>query len=236
MKSEQVKKITLKKRISEALLLAALPGLFSFLQRIYFLTLRIVEVGLDQIEDLEKNKQPYIYAVWHTNVLFTPIFARKRPAYVMISASRDGELITRVVRKFGHDSVRGSTTRGGLKALKEFIKIVKSGNRGAITPDGPLGPAFTMQDGVITAAIRSEAPIVPFYYEATEQWIVEKSWDKQRIPKPFSTVVISYGKPVYIPSGLDDDAMSEQREKLYNALMKNVRECQSRVSELKKSE
>lgn len=233
MNTASTKKKPLKKRVVDQLMLIIFPGLFAFLQKMYVLTLKKVELGLENIEELEKDKRSWIYAVWHTNVLFTPIFARKYPAHVMISASRDGELITRVVRKFGHDVVRGSTSRGGLRALKEFITIVKKGKRAAITPDGPLGPAFKMQDGVITAAIRSGAPVVPFYYESTNQWIVEKSWDKQRIPKPFSTVVISYGKPVFIPPGLDDEEFGRERDRLYNALMDNVKECQNHVEKLK---
>ncbi len=227
--SKQSESLEHSKTLKEKILISIVPILFSLIQRVYVLTLRVKVIGAEHLENLARNNKPWIYSVWHTNVIFTPIFTKKYPATVMISSSRDGELITRVVRQFGHDAVRGSSTRGGLKALKGFISGLKNGGRGGITPDGPLGPAFKMQEGLLIAASRSGAPVVPFYYEASPQWIVEKSWDKQRIPKPFSRVVISFGAPVYVPQGLDEKQYSELSERVQKALLDNVNRCRKEL-------
>lgn len=202
------------------------------LQRIYGLTLRRVDVGRKEVEKLRQQNQSWIYAIWHTNVLLSPYLHRGQNVNVMISSSKDGEIINRVVYRFGNKAIRGSSSKGGMKALRALLDELKKGCPAAITPDGPRGPAFKLQNGVVIAASRSGVPIIPFHYEAKRQWIAEKSWDKHRIPKPFTTLVVHYGKPIYVPENLDEAAFKEQVQLIENKLLENMRACQEYVKNL----
>ncbi len=218
----QDRKLSLK----EKLLIILVPLLIAAVQRIYGITLRRRDYGRDLPDSLIKEKKPFIYAIWHTNVFFSPYFHRNQGVHVLISASRDGELIHRIVRCFNNFSVRGSSSRGGIGALKAVITVLRKGNPVAITPDGPKGPAFKVQDGVLFAAARTGAPVIPFHYEADRQWIFEKAWDKHRIPKPFSRVVCSYGDPVYITEDLDTpEGTDAARMRLETALLQNMKKA-----------
>jgi len=209
-----------------------IPFLIVNLQRFYGLTLRRIDVGREEVEALRKKNASWIYAIWHTNVILSPYLNRGQNVNVMISASKDGEIINRVVYKFGNKAIRGSTSRGGMKALRSLLEELKQGHPAAITPDGPRGPAFKLQNGVIIAASRGRAPIIPFHYEAKRQWIAEKSWDKHRIPKPFTTLVVHYGKPIYIPENLDEESFKKQVALVEQKLLDNMKQCQEYVKNI----
>ena len=119
----------------------------------------------------------------------------------MISSSDDGEVIYDVFAHFGYQAVRGSTARGGIPALKQLIKLLKDKTSVAITPDGPLGPPEKIQSGVVLLAKYSGVPIIPWHYEAKHLWKL-KSWDRHKIPKPFTTIVESFGEPFHVPKEL----------------------------------
>ena len=211
-----------------------IPKIVTLLQRFIGLSSRRVDCGREKLDRLRAEGQPYIYAIWHRNVLFSPYLLRGQNTAVMISSSRDGELITRVVKTFGNTAFRGSTSRGGVTALKNLAAHLKDGGSGAITPDGPRGPALKLQAGILTAAQRSGAAIVPFAYECTRQWVAEKSWDQHRIPKPFTTFVVSYGDPVYVPRDLDAEEYENWIEKLERALLDNLEFCLDETEKLRK--
>ena len=202
------------------------------LQRIYGLTLRRINVGRKVLEKLTKQNQSWIYACWHTNVLLSPYLLRNQNLNAMISSSKDGEIISRVAYRFGIKAIRGSTSKGGIKALKTLLTELRNGHSAIITPDGPRGPAFKLQKGVVIAASRGRAPIIPFHYEAKRQWVAEKSWDKHRIPKPFTTLVVHYGKPIYVPENLDEAAFKEYVQLVENKLLENMQACQAYMKNL----
>ncbi|MDH5655780.1 MAG: lysophospholipid acyltransferase family protein [Spirochaetia bacterium] len=222
------RKLSLKEKFQ----LWLIPFLIVNIQRLYGFTLKRIDVGREHVENLQKKKQGWIYAIWHTNVLFSPYLNRGQNVNVMISASRDGELIKRVVYKFGNRAIRGSTSRGGMKALKTLIDELKRGNPAAITPDGPRGPAFKLQHGIITSASKGRVPIIPFHYEAKNQWVAEKAWDKHRIPKPFTVIVVHYGEPIYIPEDLDDRSYENYAELVEKKLLENMNACRKYVKNL----
>lgn len=221
-----------KVSLKERLFILFVPITIALIQRIYGLTLRRINVGKERVEELRKAGSPWIYSIWHTNVFLSPYFHRGQGVHVLISASRDGELIHRVVRHFGNFSIRGSSSRGGIKALKQLIEVLASGKPAAITPDGPRGPAFVLQHGLIIAAQRSGVPVIPFHYEATRQWVAEKAWDKHRLPKPFSRVVCMYGEPFIIPRELSPDEFDRTVKDVEAKLLKNMEDCQAKVREL----
>lgn len=127
----------------------------------------------------------------------------------MISEHRDGEMIAQVTHHMGFGAVRGSTTRGGTKALKALYRILKK-HDGAITPDGPRGPGFKVQGGVIITAQLSGCPILPITSSAYPRWQF-KSWDRFIVPKPFSCCVIRFGSPLYVPRHISSDEFEKYR-------------------------
>lgn len=219
----------------EKLGLWLVPFLIVNLQRLLGLTSRRINIGTEHLEGLRSNGLPWIYAIWHTNVLYSPYLNRNQGVAVMVSASRDGELIARAVERLGNTTIRGSTSRGGVAALKQLVAHLRKGKPAAITPDGPRGPAFRLQGGLVTAAQVAGVPIVPFHYECTRQWTAHKSWDQHRIPKPFTTFVVSYGEPIHIGKNLSAEEFERAVANVEKQLLANMERCQTKVNELRGS-
>lgn len=198
-----------------------LPLILVWFQRLIGFTSRFRFLTNEQYEELFKNKKPFIYSIWHTNVLYSPYLHRGKNVAVLISESKDGDYINQVVHRFGNTSVRGSSSKGGSKALKAVIQHLKKGLPAAFTPDGPRGPAFIVQPGIIAAAQVTQVPIVPFHYECSRQWILERAWDKHRVPKPFTTFVVSYGEPISVPRDLNEEEFELMRLKVEEAMLTN---------------
>jgi len=159
-----------------------------------------------------------IVATWHQNIYFSVWLLRKQNLTALISSSDDGEVIYDVFAHFGYQAVRGSTTRGGIPALKQMIKLLKENASVAITPDGPLGPSGIIQSGVIMLAKYSGVPIIPWHYEAKHQWRL-KSWDKHKIPKPFTSIAESFGEPFHVPKDLLSEDVPAFCKKLETILL-----------------
>jgi lysophospholipid acyltransferase (LPLAT)-like uncharacterized protein len=207
--------------LKRKILVWLLPLIVVWFQRLIGLTSRFQILKNEQYEELFKNKKPYIYSIWHTNVLYSPYLHRNKNVAVLISESKDGDYINEVVHRFGNTSVRGSSSKGGSKALKSVIQHLKKGLPAAFTPDGPRGPAFIVQPGIIAAAQVTQVPIVPFHYECSKQWILERAWDKHRVPKPFTTFVVSYGEPILVPRELNEVEFEKMRLKVEEAMLQN---------------
>jgi len=127
----------------------------------------------NNLQILKTSLQEYgsvIVATWHQNIYFSVWLLRNQELTALISSSDDGEVIYDVFAHFGYQAVRGSTTRGGIPALKQLIKLLKDKTSVAITPDGPLGPPEKIQSGVILLAKYSGVPIIPWHYEAKHLW------------------------------------------------------------------
>jgi len=137
---------------------------------------------------------------------------------MMVSQHRDGELIARAVKLFGIDSLRGSTTRGGLAALRGMVRFFRAGGANlAITPDGPQGPKHVVQMGVIELARQTGAPILPVTYGASRKKVFN-SWDNFILPLPFCRVVYLWGEPLSIPRDMDKEGLEERRLLLQDRL------------------
>ena len=176
------------------------------------LTLRIREEGQAQWGPRGKQDEAPIWPLWHETILMSVWYHRDQDVHVMISASRDGELISRVARFFGYTAVRGSSHRGGKEALLELTSYLKSGKRCAITPDGPRGPRRELKPGVLSLARVTGAPVVPFAFAAEHCWRL-RSWDRFIIPKPFSRAVFVYGNPIRVkPQGGEEELKLIQAE------------------------
>ena len=161
-----------------------------------------------------------VVVIWHNRLLFFAPMC-KRPArhrtVAVISASRDGQYIADLVRKFGVKSVRGSSSRNAVKVLHDAFKTMKDGNLIAMTPDGPRGPKYHLNKGAIQLASKLGVPIIPIAVNYSSYWQL-KSWDAFQIPKPWSKITIELGDEIPIPADLDHEEFEAARVKVENAL------------------
>jgi lysophospholipid acyltransferase (LPLAT)-like uncharacterized protein len=145
------------------------------------------------------------------------IFFRKRGYWVIISKSKDGDIQTHVFQNLGFNVIRGSTGRGGERALIESIRELKKGATMAITPDGPRGPTHVVQGGIMLMAKKSGAWLVPCGVSARPRFLA-KSWDSYMVPMPFSKCVMTFGEPVQVPPDATDEGVEEIRLRLQDAM------------------
>lgn len=137
-----------------------------------------------------------VIAVWHQNTLLSVTSLVPLQFHLLVSASLDGELISSVAYRLGLSSFRGSSSKGGARALLESTRFVRHGGRLAIAVDGPKGPAREPKEGVVFLGKKTGAPVVPMASVASRYWVLRKTWDGFRVPKPFSTVTVRYGAPL----------------------------------------
>lgn len=179
----------------------------------------------DRFDRFEEAGEPVLYAIWHGRLLPLTYFHRHRGIAALISRSRDGEYIARIVQGWGYEPIRGSTSRGGGQALREIVRRVRDRRqRIAITPDGPRGPRQKLQPGVITASRLSGVAILPISAGASRAWWVG-GWDRFCIPKPFAVVRVAYGEPRLIPRHADEAELLRHARELeaeLNALTERV--------------
>jgi len=179
--------------------------------RLVYLSSRWRTEGHGPAEEMIRNGKPFIAAFWHGRLLMAPMgWRRTTPLAVMISQHRDGEMIARTVRYFGVRTVRGSSTRGGAKAFREMLDIVKSGTNVAITPDGPRGPRMRAQAGIVLLARLSGVPIVPATYSVSRRRLAS-SWDHFVIALPFTRGLYLWGDPIHVKPNADDKAIEVAR-------------------------
>src|SRR5258706_9887424 len=156
-------------------------------------------------------------AFWHGRILAATYFFRRRGIVVITSENFDGEWIAGIIERFGYGTARGSTSRGGQKALLQLTRDLAAGKPAGFTIDGPRGPARVAQPGAVWLAKATGHPVLPFHLEADRSWAL-KSWDRTQIPKPFSTVAISIGEPFYVPHDADATALESARQLLEQRL------------------
>jgi len=167
------------------------------------------------LPDLDEGR-PCIYAFWHARLLMMPKLFRNRQwhGYMLISEHRDGGFIADTMTLFGLPTVRGSTTRGGARALRKMLRAVRVERRSlGITPDGPKGPAEVMQMGTVQLAKMSGLPVVALCYASKRHWRVN-SWDRFYIPKPFTRGVFIISEPLLLPPDEDADAARRRLQQL----------------------
>lgn len=182
-----------------------LAQLIYFFVRILNFTYRYEFIGLDHKKAAKATlpNKTFVYALWHQNLVGS-IFSHIGEQFTMvISESHDGELVAVTCEKFGHIPCRGSSTRGGKKALIEIVKTVKLGIPGALSVDGPKGPPKVVKLGIIEIARLANCPILPLSPYAKSFWTFDKSWDQFRIPKPFTKIVVVIGSPIFVDSSVE---------------------------------
>ena len=153
--------------------------------------------GGEHLASLRAAGTPFIFSLWHGQLLPLIWHHRGQHVAILVSEHRDGELIARIARSIGYRLIRGSTTRGGGRALLALVRTLEAGTEVAVTPDGPRGPAFEFAPGALVAAHRTGAPLLPIAAHADRAWRLS-SWDGFIIPKPFARVTVAYGAPVRV--------------------------------------
>jgi lysophospholipid acyltransferase (LPLAT)-like uncharacterized protein len=180
-------------------------------------TLRWRVEGLHHLDAIVTSGRQPVMAFWHGRILPATFFFRRRGIVVITSENFDGEWIARIIEAFGYGTARGSTTRGGRKAMLQLVRDMKRGRPAGITLDGPRGPARVAQPGAAWLAMATGNPLLPFHLEASSHWTLH-SWDRTQIPRPFSTVALAVGEPIEVAR----DASAVQREAARLELERNL--------------
>jgi lysophospholipid acyltransferase (LPLAT)-like uncharacterized protein len=173
--------------------------------------------GGEHLEDVLRSGQRPILALWHGRILPAIGFFRDRGVVAITSENFDGEWIARIMQRFGYDAARGSTSRGGKRALLQMKRDMAAGKWTAFTVDGPRGPAYRAQAGAVWLAKATGNPVVPFHIEAARHWTA-KSWDRAQVPKPWSRVAIAIGAPLHVTEDADEGAIECARAELERRL------------------
>jgi lysophospholipid acyltransferase (LPLAT)-like uncharacterized protein len=180
-------------------------------------TLRWKTEGLEHFEATFANGHQPIMAFWHGRILPATYYFRRRGIVVMTSENFDGEWIAGIIERFGYGTARGSTSRGGMRALIQLKRELAQGHPAGFTVDGPRGPARVAQMGAVWLSKATRHPVLPFHLEADRYWTL-RSWDRTQIPTPFATVALVVGEPFTVASDATDAALDEARVMLEERL------------------
>jgi len=198
------------------------PRLIGLWVRLLGHTLKFEWHGFERLAAYKVQNKPAIYAFWHGRLSLMPYgynIVRKAVVprfigagggnriYMLISQHRDGEFISRVMGRFGIETVRGSSTRGGARALRELVHCIREGADVAITPDGPKGPRQEVQPGVIFLAKLTGAPIFPVSLSTSHKKFLA-SWDRFLLPYPWGRAAFFCGDPIYVPADADSQEIA----------------------------
>jgi lysophospholipid acyltransferase (LPLAT)-like uncharacterized protein len=173
--------------------------------------------GLQHYDEVVLGGRQPIMAFWHGRILPATIFFKDRGIVVITSENFDGEWIAGIIERFGYGTARGSTSRGGSRALVQMKREMDAGKATGFTLDGPRGPARVAQAGAVWLSKATGNPVLPFHLEADRHWTVN-SWDQTQIPKPFSTVSVVVGEPFQVPLDVTDGEFEASRQRLEQQL------------------
>jgi len=186
-------------------------GVGTFVLRLLAATWRVRFVNGEIERELRASGRPFIFVLWHAELLPLLYFHRGRGIAALISEHADGELVARLVERLGYTTVRGSTSRGAARALIGLQRAAEEGHTLAITPDGPRGPAHSFAPGAMVVAQRSGLPLLGVSAHVTRAWRL-RSWDRFVIPKPFAVVRIGYAGPLFVPADSGARAAAESAD------------------------
>ena len=181
-------------------------------------TLSIRMIGEEYLERAREGGRSVLYAFWHEGLLVATYAFRRQGIQVLVSQHRDGELIARAIECMGYGTIRGSSTRGGTRALFRMASAGAAGDDLGVTVDGPRGPRLQVKPGTLFIAGRSGLPIVPFAVASHKPWELS-SWDRFMVPRPFSTAAIAFGEPLEVPGDTAVERLEPYRVALQQRLL-----------------
>lgn len=197
--------------------------------KLWSITLRYEVNGSRGISAPEIGKDPVIFALWHNRIFTMPPIWRRtggknRSTVVLTSASKDGTTLATAMKMFGLGAIRGSSSRRAVSALIGMKKALKEGFDVCVTPDGPKGPRYEVQPGVIKIAQTCGVQIIPIHVRYSSAWRL-KTWDRFVIPKPFSRVTVVFAEPRIIEKGISEEAFELARTDLEKRLIAGSDDC-----------
>lgn len=188
--------------------------------------------GFEPAEGILRGGGHAIFAFWHNRFILMPYYYRyflgRERIAVMVSQSRDGGIVEGFLDRYRFRTVRGSTSRGGRRAMISLLRLLKEGWDAAVTPDGPRGPRYRVQDGILALASVSGLPIVPVSCASSLRRVFRGSWDHFRLPLPGSRIWMVFEKPLAVDRELSDAARESCRE----TLRRRLRRADRRAEEL----
>ena len=198
----------------------ALKGnLGKFVLWLWAKTSKIEIEGAEEYARLRREKKPAILLIWHGRLFLAPYFFRGRGIMPLISPSRDGEILTQIVERWGYKVSRGSSSHSVIRAWSEMKNELASGGEVIIVPDGPRGPARILKIGCLRLAQQTGAVLVPFTFSASRRRKL-KSWDSFLIFPPFSRVNALFGDPITIDPSLRGEGLEEERRRIEALLVR----------------
>jgi hypothetical protein len=203
--------------------LAIVPPLYVGIARLWFATCRLT-VRDAQYLDQAMAQGAIIVPFWHYSILYVLYHLRQYPGVALVSASRDGEFIARIAQRLDFATVRGSSHRQGVQALKGLLRAMKEGRHVGLVADGSQGPARRAQPGSVFLASKTGAPLLPIAW-AADRCKIFGSWDRTVLPLPFCRIIMRWGRPMHVPKNLDDEGIEQYRlllEEKMNELYEQV--------------
>jgi lysophospholipid acyltransferase (LPLAT)-like uncharacterized protein len=201
----------------DRLIIRAADLFFYWLIRAICSTLRWEVRGREHLDSILARGRRPIFTFWHTCILSATWFWRHRGVVVMSSISRDAEYTGRVIKRLGYGTARGSSTRGGGRALAEMAECLNNGFEVGITIDGPRGPAFVAKPGAVTLARHTGQAVLPFHIAASK-YVELPSWDRLQIPLPFTRATVLISEPIYVPRRASNGEIAAKQKTLQSAL------------------
>lgn len=230
MKKQTVEEVYKPAQLTEysfkqRLLIRLAERAFYWLINVIGRTLRYETDGWENFEAAHAGGKIPIYVFWHDRIFAGTYFFRHRRIVVITSRSFDGEYIARFIQRFGYGAVRGSSTRGGVAALVELIRVMRAGLPAAFSIDGPRGPRYVAKAGACLLAKKTGNPMMPFVVETEKYWTID-SWDRLQIPKPFSRARVFICAPIYVSGDANEMEIEDKRTELQKALDESVQRGQ----------
>jgi len=186
--------------------------------------------GLQHYDEVVLGGHQPIMGFWHGRILPATIYFRNRGIVVITSSNFDGEWIAGIIQRFGYGTARGSSSRGGSRALIQMMRDMEAGKPTGFTLDGPRGPARVAHSGAVWLSKATGNPVLPFHLEASRHWTVN-SWDQTQIPKPFSTVALVVGEPFFVPEDTSETEIEAARQQLEQRLQQLETRARALVAE-----
>ncbi len=208
-----------------------------FISKLGTLAIRLIcstlkfTASVEQPTELRPERYPpeaTIAPFWHRSVFPATYFFRGRGISVMTSKSFDGEYIARIIESFGFKAVRGSSSRGGVRALLGMHTVVEQGGVAAFTIDGPRGPRFVAKPGPVLLARNTGSPVMAFYVAVKDAWVLN-SWDRFMIPKPFTKAHVRWAAPIYVPREAKSEDLQKYHDEMQAALERVTAEAEKLV-------
>jgi lysophospholipid acyltransferase (LPLAT)-like uncharacterized protein len=220
--------------IKDKLFFSIIPPIGSLIIKFIGKTTRWELINYERIEENKRSDKPVIFAFWHGRLLMIPYICFGKNPTVLISQHRDGELISRIAKHFDVNAVRGSTTRGGKEGFKKIVRTLQSGSDVVIAPDGPKGPPYIVQPGIIRLASYTGCQILPIAYSISIYKKL-KSWDEFMLPAPFGKGAFIAGDLIKVPPKASDDVYEQKRITLEQSLNEITETVDKKVSAISKT-